>query len=152
MLRSLYKNLRISSFVWCCYENYSAMQNNKRFNYSLVVPLLLLMWCVVLRRPGGDNWGIWVEYSAVVAAHLGFFSYFFCVPVSFLLRAEGSTAWHRGVSSRWPWCEACKDLGREEYISWWSGKSTLTRSSGCKRQHENEISEPPKKDLHSGLD
>lgn len=75
MLRSLYKNLRISSFVQRCYENYSAMQSNKRFNYSLVVPLLLLMWRVVLRRPGRDNWGIWVEYSAVAAAHLGFFSY-----------------------------------------------------------------------------
>lgn len=82
MLRSLYKNLWISSFVQCCYENYSAMQSNKRFNYSLVVPLLLLMWCVVLWRPGRDNWGIWVEYGIVVAA---FFLLFLCAP---LLKAQ----------------------------------------------------------------
>lgn len=62
----------------CCYENYSAMQSNKRFNYSLVVPLLLLMRRVALRRPGRDNWGIWVEYSAAVAAHV-FFNSHFCM-------------------------------------------------------------------------
>lgn len=152
MLRSLYKNLRISSFVQCCYENYSAMQSNKRFNYSLVVPLLLLMWRVVLRRPGRDNWGIWVEYSTVVAAHLFFFLLFLCVPLSyFSWGAEGLTVQRGEVSHRWPWFEACKDLARERDISWWSGKSTLTQSSGCKMRHENEASEPLKKDLFSGL-
>lgn len=88
MLRSLYKNLWISSFVQCCYENYSAMQSNKRFNYSLVVPLLLLMWRVVLWRPGRDNWGIWVEYGSVVAAQLLFSLIFVCATVSLLLKAQ----------------------------------------------------------------
>lgn len=131
MLRSLYKNLWISSFVQCCYENYSAMQSNKRFNYSLVVPLLLLMWCVVLWRPGRDNWGIWVEYGTVVAAQLFFFSLIFVCATP-----EGSTVQRGDGFSRWPWSEACKDLAREEDISWCSGKSRLTR--------KNETSEPLK--------
>lgn len=111
MLRSLYKNLRISSFVQCCYENYSAMQSNKRFNYSLVVPLLLLMWRVVLQRPGRDNWGIWVEYSVALAAHLLFPLIFVCLISP---EAEGSTVQHGGGSSRWPWFEAHEDLTWEE--------------------------------------
>lgn len=146
MLRSLYKNLRISSFVQCRYENYSAMQSNKRFNYSLVVPLLLLMWRVVLRRPGRDNWGIWVEYSALVAAHLFFFSLILvCPTVSFLLRSWrlNSSAW-RMTPVDDPDLKL-KDLSREEDISWWSGKPTLIWSSVCKRQRENEPTEPLKK-------
>lgn len=137
MLRSLYKNLRISSFVQCCYENYSAMQSNKRFNYSLVVPLLLLMWRVVLQRPGRDNWGIWVEYSAALAAHLLFSLIFVCLISP---EAEGSTV-QRGGSSGWPWFEAHEDLANKEdnlLVVWQIHADSIQESAW-------ETSEPLKK-------
>lgn len=141
MLRSLYKNLRISSFVQCCYENYSAMQSNKRFNYSLVVPLLLLMWRVVLQRPGRDNWGIWVEYSTALAAHLLFSLIFVCLISP---EAEGSTVQHGEGSSRWPQFEAHEDLAREEdklLVVWQIHADSIQESVW-------EISEPLKKKIY----
>lgn len=123
MPRSLYKNLRISSFVQCCYENYSAMQSNKRFNYSLVVPLLLLIWCVVLWRPGEiiEAYG----WSTALSWHSSLFFpplVFMCATVVF---PWGGKVQQGEISSGWPWH---KDFAREEDISWWSGKSILTRS------------------------